>query len=422
MKRISTAALAAAIMVSGAGVLVVAPAIAKDKKEEAAKGPQISKEVAVPINAAKTAILAKDYATAEPELAKADAAAKTDDEKYYASYLRYAMEAGKAQAAAGPTGNLDTSKMLPPLDAVIANPKTPADVRPQVEFTRATIAYDAKDYALAVKMFSAAQQHGSQEPKLTYFLAQAKSATGDNSDMDKLAASGAPQSDDFYKAGIGRAKAAGQRDQELIWLKRWLVASPKGTTWNLVLANYALGPTSMAKLDKRQMVDLFRLMRQTNSLVDQDYYEDYAQKAFDVGLPDEAKSVIAEGKAKGKIAGNGNSNIQALNSQSNAQVASEGSFEALERKASASASGALSAQTGDAYLSRSNYPKAIELYKQALSKGAANADEVNTHLGIALALSGDKAGAKAAFAAVKVAPRSEMAGFWTTWLDAPVTG
>jgi hypothetical protein len=419
MKRISTAALAA-ILVSGAGALVVAPAIAKDKKEDA-KGPQVSKDVATAINAAKTAILAKDYATADTELIKGEAAAKSDDEKYYVTYLRYALEAGKAQDAAGPNGSPDMSKLVGPLDALIANPKTPADIRPQVEFTRATMAYDAKDYPRAVTLFAAAQSHGSKETKLAYYLAQAKAATGDNSDMDKLAASGAPQNDDFYKAGIARAKAAGQRDQELVWLKRWLIASPKGTTWNLVLANYAFGPTPMAKLDKRQMVDLFRLMRQTNALVDQDYYEDYAQKAFDVGLPDETKSVIAEGKAKGKIAGAGNSNIQALLSQSNAQVASEGSFDALEKKAGASASGALSAQTGDAYLSRSNYPKAIELYKQALSKGAANADDVNIHLGIAQALSGDKAGAKTTFAAVKGAPRNELAGFWTTWLDsAPV--
>jgi hypothetical protein len=38
-----------------------------------------------------------------------------------------------------------------------------------------------------------------------------------------------------------------------------------------------------------------------------------------------------------------------------------------------------------------------------------------------LALSGDKAGAKAAFAAVTTAPRSDIAGFWSTWIDSPPT-
>ena len=50
-----------------------------------------------------------------------------------------------------------------------------------------------------------------------------------------------------------------------------------------------------------------------------------------------------------------------------------------------------------------------------------DADEVNTRLGIALARSGDKAGAKAAFAEVKGAPRSGIAALWTAYVDAPAT-
>jgi hypothetical protein len=45
---------------------------------------------------------------------------------------------------------------------------------------------------------------------------------------------------------------------------------------------------------------------------------------------------------------------------------------------------------------------------------------VNTHLGIALAKSGDKAGAKAAFDAVKATPRAGIAGLWNAYLAAPV--
>ena len=46
-----------------------------------------------------------------------------------------------------------------------------------------------------------------------------------------------------------------------------------------------------------------------------------------------------------------------------------------------------------------------------------DADTVNTRLGIALARSGDKAGAKEAFAQVKGAPRADIAAFWTTYVD-----
>ena len=50
------------------------------------------------------------------------------------------------------------------------------------------------------------------------------------------------------------------------------------------------------------------------------------------------------------------------------------------------------------------------------------ADQVNVHLGIALALSGDKAGAKAAFAAVPAGTTGDIAQFWGLSLDHPAMG
>ena len=48
-------------------------------------------------------------------------------------------------------------------------------------------------------------------------------------------------------------------------------------------------------------------------------------------------------------------------------------------------------------------------------------DSQITHIGIALANSGDKAGAKAAFAEVKTAPRTDIASLWSVYLDNPPT-
>ena len=75
---------------------------------------------------------------------------------------------------------------------------------------------------------------------------------------------------------------------------------------------------------------------------------------------------------------------------------------------------------GDGYYGYGNYAKAIELYKLALTKGGVDANMVNTRIGAALAKSGDKAGAKAAFAQV-TGPRKELADFWTVYLDHPTT-
>ena len=56
-----------------------------------------------------------------------------------------------------------------------------------------------------------------------------------------------------------------------------------------------------------------------------------------------------------------------------------------------------------------------------MQKGGVDADTVNTRLGIALANSGDKAGAQAAFDTVKTEPRPGIAGLWLAYLASPPT-
>ena len=425
MKRISTAVLTAALVTGMAGVTIATPAFAK-KKEEAPKGPQVSPAVGAAIQKAKAAFTAKDLVAADAAVSEAEANAKTDDEKYYANFLRYALVSQKiADASTGTNGAFDPTPMVAPLDALIANPATPADMRPQFEYSRATIAYDQKNWALATQLFTAAQTHGSTQVNLPLYLAktkiQAGNTAGGMADLDALFASGKPQTDDVYRYAIQQSSNAGLRADTVKWMQRWVTAYPTSKTWRTALAFYGFSAKPMAKLDKRQQVDLFRLMRQTKALADQSDYEEYAQRTMDIGLPDEAKMVIDEGKATGKIPAASSSVIKALASDAAAQITAEGSFDSLERKAAASPTGPLSAQTGDAYLGRSNYAKSIALYRQALSKGGVNVDEVNTHLGIALALSGDKAAAKTAFTAVTGAPRNEIAAFWLIWLDHPPT-
>jgi len=424
MKSISTAALAAAMMAGAAGLTVAPPAFAK-KKEEVPKGPVVSPAVGAAVQKAKTALEAKDLATAATAVAEAEAAAKTDDEKYFATVMRYMLEGQKnATASAGTNGVSDDTPLIAPLDALIANPKTPQNLLPSFEYSRATIAYNAKAWPTAIRLFVSAQQHGSTESNLPLYLARAQILSGDAASglasLEKLADAG-KQTEDFYRFALQTSATAGLKPQAVMWMKRWLAAYPTEKNWRDALAFYALSQKPIARLDKKPLIDLFRLMRQTKALADQSYYEEYAQKVMDAGLPDETKAVIAEGKALGKIPSPPNANIQALITSSNAQVAAEGSFAGLEAKAAAASTGALSWQTGDAFLGRADYAKAIALYKQALAKGGVDNDEVNTHLGIALALSGDKAGAKAAFAAVTTAPRSDIAGFWATWVDNPPT-
>jgi hypothetical protein len=87
-----------------------------------------------------------------------------------------------------------------------------------------------------------------------------------------------------------------------------------------------------------------------------------------------------------------------------------------ESRAMSGASGSLALKLADAYAGYRDYPKAITLYRAALQKGGVDANLVNTRLGIALASSGDRAGAEAAFKAV-TGPRAELANLWLAWLS-----
>ena len=72
--------------------------------------------------------------------------------------------------------------------------------------------------------------------------------------------------------------------------------------------------------------------------------------------------------------------------------------------------------TGDLHYTYGQYAKAAELYRAALKKSGADANLINLHLGMALARSGDKAGATAALNAV-TGPRADIAKYWLAYVS-----
>jgi tetratricopeptide (TPR) repeat protein len=425
MKRISKAALAALLVSVGATGLSATSAFAK--KQEDTSGMTLNDTVRAAAMTAKDAITAKNYPAAETAVAQAEAAATTDDEKYVASMLRYGlvsqMVADRSQST---NGVYDPTGMVAPLYALVGNPKTPPTELPKYLYRLGTISFETKQWARAIDLFTRAQQAGSTEPNLPLFLVKSKIEAGDVAgglaQLDALwTANPAQITDDYYNYAIAKANKANLRAETVKWMRRQLVSIPTAIQWNETLFFYGLQPQSMVKLDADQMLDLFRLLRQSKAIADQAGYENYIQASANAGLPSETKSVVAEAKAAGKLPAPINPVIAGLSTKADVAVKAEGTLAALDKKAGASTKGEVSAQAGDAHLGRGEYAKAITLYQQALSKGVTDRDEVNTHLGIALALSGDKAGAKTAFTAVTGAPRADIAAFWITWIDTPPT-
>ena len=428
MKIISHIALAATLAAGTTGIVLAAPAVAKDKKEEKAPGMKLSPAVVKVAQPAQTALAANDPATAEPLVAQVEAAATTEDDKYIAAVFRYNLEAMKLNAAqtANPNAPANDTALVKPLDALIASPSTPAADRGKYYFRRGAMAYNGKQYPVAIDLFTKARAAGYTDSNLGLYLVRAKVESGDlaggSADLEKqiadMNAKGEKAPEEYYRYAIARSNKAKLKPQTMAWLTKYAAAYPTAKTWYEVLATYGIQQDSVAKLDNQQKMDIFRLMRATGGLADQYYYLEYAQKAQSAGLPFEAQAVLKEGVANGKIPAS-NTEAKAMQTEVALAVRNEGSLTALETKAKASATGSLAMQTADANLGAGNYAKAVELYKLALTKGGVDADVVNTRLGIALSGAGDKAGATAAFATVKSVPRADIAQLWTTYVALP---
>ncbi len=320
----------------------------------------------------------------------------------------------------------DPTGMVAPLYALIANPRTPPTELPKYLYRLGAISFETKQWARATDLFTRAQQAGSTEPNLPLYLIKSKVEAGDIAgglaQMDALWTANAAQvTDDYYNYAIAKANKANLRAETVKWMRRQLAAIPTVIQWNETLYFYGLQPQSMVKLDAGQQVDLFRLLHLSKAIADQAGYENYILASAAAGLQGETKSVIAEAKAGGKLPAPINPAIATVSAKADVAVKAEGTLAALDKKAGAAAKGETSAQAGDAHLGRGEYAKAITLYKQALTKGVTDTDAVNTHLGIALAMSGDKAGARTAFTAVTGAQRADIAAFWLTWIDTPPT-
>jgi hypothetical protein len=311
MKTLSKLALAAVLATGVSGIALTAPAAAKDKKEQAAQGPQfkLSKPVLAVAGQAQTAIQQRNVAAAEPLVAQIEAAATTDDDKYIAAALRYDLENTKLVVAqqANPNAPLDETVLAKPLDALIAAKSTPAVDRGKYLFRRGALAANGGQAQVAVQYFTQAKAAGYTSPDLDLQLAKLKVQSGDvaggltdlSSVIDAQKAAGQTPPEAYYRYATANGK--GMRAQTVDWMKKYLVAYPTPKVWRDVILQYAFAQNAPVKADKLQQIDLFRLMRASNSLVDQAAYEEYAQAVYDRGNPYEAAAVLKEGMASGKI-------------------------------------------------------------------------------------------------------------------------
>lgn len=433
MTKLSKAALAAALLIGTTGLIlpVAADAQKKKKDDKAPPAPVLGAEFRKAALEAQTQLKAKNVAAAEPAVVAVEAVAKTEDEVYFAQLFRLQLEANRLEQSANGDAAVYRrleGALVKPLDDLIANPKTDQKDRARFTYRRGLIESGQKRYAAAVTFIEKARELGETDPELTLSLIRAKLEGGDivggatemKKAIDAELAAGRKPSEAWYDFIIPRLAKADRFDDYLVWSQAKLKQYPTSKNWRSLIVYFGFSGKRVDLLDKGQKIDLFRLMRVNNALADLADFAQYAQYLNSVGLPVEAKAVFDEGIKSNKMQLTRDDD-KGLYAAAVAAIKLDGPISAREAKAKAAATGVSAASAGDGYLGEGNYAKAVELYKVALAKGVTKPEEVNTRLGIAYALLRDDANARAAFANVKTAPRSEIAAFWIIWLDLGAT-
>ncbi len=369
----------------------------------------ISNSARKSIVALQAAVTAKDAAGISTALAAANAAAKTKDDKYVIAQLQL-----KAAVDAKDGAGIGAA-----LEAMIASGGATQDELIPLHTNLGKQYYSAKQYDRAAAQFEKAVALNPGNSDAIVMLAETRKAQGRGPEAVALlqkgiasrVAAGQKPAEEWYKRAValayeGKMPVAAQLSRD------WVAAYPTPTNWRDTLRIYQTG----SGLDDDVLIDMLRLQRATGSLAGESDYFRYANTAYTKGFPGEAKAVLEEGFAAKAIDRNRPIFRDVLAAASAKTGADRASLPGLERAALASPAAKQALVTGDAYLGYGEWAKAAALYRAALSKSGVDASLANLRLGIALARSGDKAGATAAFKAV-TGTRADIAKYWLLYLS-----
>jgi Flp pilus assembly protein TadD len=415
MKSISTFALAAALVVGGA--MLTAPidqAHAQKKKKGKAAEPavpamNITAAARPALIALENAVKAKDAAAYATALPAAEAVATTPDEKYLIARHRYSF----TRAANDKAGQSAA------LEALLATTATPAAEQAAAHSTLGIAAYEASNWQKAHDHFTQVIALRPDDSDSRYNLALSKRKLKKDDEalalletlIDTNKGANKPVPESWYRAALDIAYARG-KPQAMALSRETLAAYPTSENWRNALIVYR----ESVREDEAASLDVLRLTRASKAMTAKNQYYDMALYLTDAGFPGEAKAVMDEAMAA-RLAVPTDDIYRRVQSYISGKLAEDrASLGSLETRAKSAATGRLAYRTADAILGYGEYARAAALYRVALSKGGdIDVGLANTHLGIALALAGDKAGAEAAFRAV-TGPRAPVAALWLSWL------
>lgn len=367
----------------------------------------LSKEARPAIAALQTAVTARDAAAYAAALPAAQAAAKNADERYVVAtlQLQYAQ------------GGTDKAATLAAIDGVLATGGVlPADV-PRYQRAIAELSFETGNFARSAQAFEELARLTPGDSDVLANLSIVRSRQGRDADalaaLDRAIAArqaaGQPISEDWRKRTLALATKLKNNPVALRANYDLVAANPTPANWTDALQNHQY----LVPLDESAELDRLRLMRAAGALKGERAYRYFAEILLARGLSGEAKAVLDEGVAANQVSRSKPEYAALIRQATTRAAGGRATLASAER-------GATTARQlqglGDAYLGYGEYAKAADFFRRALAAGGGDAALLNTRLGIALAYTGDKPGAQAAFGTV-TGPRADLVRYWRLWSD-----
>lgn len=403
--------VAALTMTASMAALVTTSADAqrRNRGEAAAPAtPTVSRAFAVAYNPVNTAITAQDWATADTALVALKAAATTPYEQFLAAQTEFRIASGTRNSA----------RQLTALDAMIDSNGAPEADRPRLLVAGGQLAYNAQDFAKAVSRLDQAVALGNATTEVQTLRIDAMFRAGQ---IEQGLAAGRALIDAERAAGravpetlfglMARSLQEADRDAELsnLLIER-LEAYPSAFNYRTAALVYL---RTVPAEDRNLNIDTLRMVLASDAANDRRIYLEHVQNLAEEGLPYEVMQVISAARSSGAVPATDATFNGIADTQEPKLAEDRSSLPGLERRAMASPEARLATVAGDANLGYHNNARAEELYTAAMGKTGANADLINTRIGIARFQAGNFAGAVEAFGRVTTPLRLPLARMWT---------
>jgi tetratricopeptide (TPR) repeat protein len=358
------------------------------------------------IVALQTAVNANEFTKVPGLVAAAQSVAKTKEDRYIIGQLQV-----KAALAAK-----DNVMLAAAIDTVAASGYVDQAKVAELYMGLGTTFYNAKDFARAATAYERAASLNPRSPDPLINIAESRYSMGQKAEavatfqraIQATIAAGQKPREDLLKRTAGIAYEASLPTAADL-SRQWVAAYPSPGSWHDAVAIYR----NLNKPDVEGTLVLFRLMQATNSLQGAADYSLFATAAADQSNFNEAKAVIDQGIAANQVDPANPLFRDLIAAMKTKPVATEADLNAALKMAP---SAGAQIRIGDRFYGSGNYAKAAEVYRAALGKPGVDANVANLHLGMALARTGDKAGAAAALNAVS-GPHAPLAKYWLLYLS-----